>query len=220
MILYYSNGSPFARKVRIVLHEKGIPFEADVDDRLRPIAESAGPTLAVPFLDDNGQQLRESDVIIDYLLRTYPDAQGASIDPPLSPWLTRPERHWDDMVTLATINAYADSMVNLRLMAPDAVTPANSDYMARQLARVDHCLDWLEGRVTDAGFAPGWFSIMDIAFICPTVYCETRDVLPWRGRPKLEALYERYQSRPSLLATPINHLPPISSRYIMTRTLI
>jgi glutathione S-transferase len=71
--------------------------------------------------------------------------------------------------------------------------------------------------VTDEGFAPGWFSIMDIAFVCPMVYCEKRAVMEWRARPKLEALYERCQQRPSLLATPINTLPPIKSRYTMRR---
>jgi hypothetical protein len=49
------------------------------------------------------------------------------------------------------------------------------------------------------------------------VYCEKRAVMEWRARPKLEALYERCQQRPSLLATPINTLPPIKSRYTMRR---
>jgi hypothetical protein len=40
MKLYYSEGSPFARKVRIVLAEKGLAFESDVANGLRP-AESA-----------------------------------------------------------------------------------------------------------------------------------------------------------------------------------
>ena len=31
MKLYFSNGSPFARKVRIVLAEKGLAYEADLD---------------------------------------------------------------------------------------------------------------------------------------------------------------------------------------------
>jgi hypothetical protein len=61
---------------------------------------------------------------------------------------------------------------------------------------------------------------MDIAFICPVTYCEARGVMEWRGRPKLEALYDRHQQRPSLLATPINILPPVTSRYTVRRTLV
>lgn len=178
MKLYFSNGSPFARKVRIVLAEKALAFESDVNDGLRP-----------------------ADVA----------------NPPLAPWLARQDFHWEDMTTLATIASCAASIVNLRLMLPDGITPANSDYLARQKTRVEHCLDWLEGKVTSEGFAPGWFSIMDIAFICPMVYCETRGVMPWRGRPKREALHERHQTRPSLLATPINILPPLVPRYTIER---
>jgi len=45
---------------------------------------------------------------------------------------------------------------------------------------------------------------MDIAFLCPVAFCEAREVMPWRGRRKLDALFDRYRSRPSLLATPVN----------------
>ncbi len=205
MKLYCSNGSPFARKVRIVLAEKGLAYETDIQDRLRPVEEALGPTLAIPVLDDGGRRLWESDLIVDYLLKTYPDAKAdAAAAPPLSPWMARPDRHWDDMTTLATLASCAGSIVNLRLMQSDNLTPENSAYLARQKTRVERCLDWLEDRVTDEGFAPGWFSIMDIAFLCPIGFCEAREIMPWRGRRKLDALFDRYRSRPSLLATPVN----------------
>jgi glutathione S-transferase len=205
MKLYCSNGSPFARKVRIVLAEKGLACETDIQDRLRPVEEALGPTLAIPVLDDGGRRLWESDLIIDYLLKTYPDAKAEAVaSPPLSPWMARPDRHWDDMTTLATLASCATSIVNLRLMQSDNLTPENSAYLARQKTRVERCLDWLEDRVTDEGFAPGWFSIMDIAFLCPVGFCEARGIMPWRGRRKLDALFDRYSSRPSVLATPVN----------------
>ena len=75
----------------------------------------------------------------------------------------------------------------------------------------------LEARVTPEGFVPGWFSVQDISFVCSTVYCEVRAVMPWRGRPGLEALYDRYRDRPSMLATEINSLPPIRPRYLIER---
>jgi glutathione S-transferase len=207
MKLYCSNGSPFARKVRIVLAEKGLAYEADIQDRVRPVDEAPGPTLAVPVLDDAGRRLWESDLIVDYLLRTYPDSRPAAdmaATPPLSPWMARPDRHWDDMTTLATLASCASSIVNIRLMGSDGITPENSDYLARQKTRIERCLDWLEQRVTDEGFAPGWFSIMDIAFLCPMAFCEAREIMPWRGLRKLDALFDRHCTRPSLLATPVN----------------
>jgi glutathione S-transferase len=220
MKLFFSNGSPYARKVRVVLAEMGLTYVADVQDRVRPIAEAPGPTLAIPLLEDGTLRLWESDLIIDYLLRTYPGAQPAARggpSPPFSPWLARPDRHWEDMTTLATIATAAASMVNLRLMQDDGITPANSDYLSRQKTRVERCLDWLEERVTDEGFAPGWFSVMDIAFLCPMIYAETRGIMKWRGRPRLDALAERHQSRPSMVATQITYARASTPRYIVER---
>ena len=216
--LFFSNGSPFARKVRIVLHEKGLDYERDVQDRVRPVEEiaSLNPALAVPVLVDRGLTLSDgdltlfdSDLILAYLFETYPEnAPDAPRDPPLAPWMARPERRWEDARTLAAIRAFADSAVNLRLMGRDGVTPETSAYMARQAARVQRCLDWLEARAAPEGFAPGWFSAMDIAFICPVAFGERRGVLEWRGRPRLEALFDRLQARPSVAATPVDGVPP------------
>ena len=217
MKLYYSNGSPYARKVRVVLHELGLEYERDVVDVVRPVDEMPGPTLAIPLLEDKGHQIWESDLIVEYLLATYGPAAAPAEGLPLAPWLARPEHRWADLLLLSTIGTYANSMINLRLMVVDGITPENSDYMARQRERVYRCLDWLEARVTPEGFLPGWLSVQDLSFVCSTVYCEVRDVMPWRGRPKLEALYERCQSRPSMLATPINAFPPIRPRYLIER---
>lgn len=220
MKLFFSTGSPFARKVRIVLAEMGLAYDADLSDALRPAAEAPGPTLAVPVLEDGAVRLWESDLIVDYLLRTYPTPARVAADPslpPLSPWLARPERHWEDMAILATIAAAAGSMVNLRLMQSDGITPANSDYLARQTTRVERCLDWLEERVTEEGFAPGWLSVMDIALLCPMIFAEVRGVMSWRGRTRLDALYERHRNRPSFLATAINVVPALVPRYVVER---
>lgn len=140
MKLFLSNGSPFARKVRVVLAELALSYETDIRDGLRPTSTPPGPTIAVPVLEDGALRLWESDLIVDYLLRTYPVAKPAE-RPPLSPWMARPERHWQDMTVLATIATCATSIVNLRLMQPGGITPDSSAYMARQKARVDSCLD-------------------------------------------------------------------------------
>jgi glutathione S-transferase len=50
--LYFSNGSPFARRVRIVLEEKALEYDQDIFDALRPIDQikEITPTLQVPVL--------------------------------------------------------------------------------------------------------------------------------------------------------------------------
>jgi glutathione S-transferase len=216
MKLYYSAGSPFARKVRAVLLEKGLAFESDLANRLRLPGQTPGPTMAVPVLEDGEVVLWESDLIVDYLLRTYPTAPSG--DPPMAPWLARPERHWQDMAVLAALATYGSTVVNITLLGRDDVTPETSDYMGRQHMRVAQCLDWLETQATAEGFAPGWFSVMDIAFIANAAFAETRPKLEWRGRKRLEALYDRFAGRASMVATEPGPPPVVSRPYRLVRT--
>ena len=76
--------SNYHNKVRIVLLEKGVPFEEDAT-----CAPSQDETLLartplgkVPFLElDGGRRLAESDVIIEYLEDTYPQKRLLPKDP-------------------------------------------------------------------------------------------------------------------------------------------
>lgn len=202
-LIFSGAGSPFARKVRIVLHEKRLNYDEDVRPGIRPVEELSGlnPTLALPVLRDGEELLFGSDLIAEFLLERYPAEPAAGSDPPLAARLTRPDARWRDLQILATINAFADTVVNVRHFRSEGVTSDGSRYMARQEARLHSCLDWLEAQATPDGFWPGFFSIMDIALICPLDYAETRGVIQWRGRRTLMALYERWQTRPSVRAT-------------------
>lgn len=210
--LYFSNGSPFARKVRIVLLEKGLDFEADVNDAVRPIEEiqPLNPALQVPVLEDEGRRLFSSNLIISYLFERYPNPAASFDLPPLAPSVTRPECHWDDSLLLSVIESMADSLVNVRLM--EGAAEDEVPFLGRQRFRIGSCLDWLEARVTEEGFWPGCFSVMDINLMCPLLYGEKRGVFDFRsGRwPKIAGMIDAVQARPSVANTPVNDWPPKS----------
>ena len=166
--LWFSEGSPFARKVRIVLAEKGLAYEKDVLNGIRPADthQKIHPGLLVPVLVDGELTLFESNLIIDYLLRTYPANPPEMPQPPLVPALTRPERHWEDAKMLAVLETMGNALANFKLLRDEGATPERFPYLARHLTRIESCLDWLEDRATPEGFVPGWFSIMDVNLIC------------------------------------------------------
>src|SRR5215211_1736387 len=94
--LFFTTGSPFARAVRIVLVEKGLPFERDetyttpsIEERLR-----ITPTLQVPTLIDGDLKLWDSTVIIEYLMATYPNADPAPGHKPFAAEYVRPAHLW------------------------------------------------------------------------------------------------------------------------------
>lgn len=75
-ILYHLPLSPFARKVRLVLAEKRLPFELRTERvwLRRPEYLALNPACQVPTLvEDNGLVIPDSTVICEYLDEAYPD---------------------------------------------------------------------------------------------------------------------------------------------------
>jgi glutathione S-transferase len=208
--LHYTPGSFFSRKVRIVLAEKGVPYESRVEGASRGRSATSfaalNPVLKVPVLIDGELTLFESDLIIEYLLRTYPGNAPDSAAPPLAAEMTRGAQHWEDAKTLVVINDAADTMLNLRYWKANGLAVETVDYGRKQQSRFHACLDWLEQRATADGFVPGVFSIQDIALLCMLDYVDARGdylqgLLEWRGRRRIEALVERYRNRASVKST-------------------
>src|ERR1700678_2341563 len=81
LTLYEHPLSPYARKVKIVLYEKGIPFERvfvapmtvkEGDAEFVQFSASS-PRLEVPCLVDGDFRLFDSTIIVDYLDDKWPD---------------------------------------------------------------------------------------------------------------------------------------------------
>ncbi len=203
LTLYFSYISPYSRKVRVVLAEKGLEFKPELTHFANAPTKypAVNPCRRVPVLVDGDRALFESNVILDYLLQTFPDAVGSDAPPPLSKRLVRPEHHWDDWQTLVGIETMLDSGLNLLQMRNNKITPAQSEYLTRELNRTGIILDWLEQRATPEGFIPGEFSILDLNFVISVQWAEFRDIFEWRGRPTLEKIVARYQERESMRTT-------------------
>ncbi len=208
-LIYSSAGSPYARKVRIVLHELEVPYEEDIRPGLRPVEELRvlNPNLALPVLIDQGEPLFGSNLIIEYLLERYSGGRERTSGAPFAGRMTSESERWRHHKILTTIESFADTMVNVRHFRTDGLRGDTSRYMARQEVRMNSCLDWLEEQATPEGFWPGTFSVMDISLICPLHYAETRGVIQWRNRPKLTALYDHWRTRPSVSTTEEQPLP-------------
>ena len=83
MVLHGVSGSPFVRKVQVVLAEKGIPYEQET---VMPINVSAeyrkiSPLGKVPALVHDGKALSDSSVICAYLERIHPTPALYPADP-------------------------------------------------------------------------------------------------------------------------------------------
>ena len=84
LVLYDAARCPFAARVRIVLAEKGVEYEAveiDLDDRPAWLY-AKNPLGKVPVIEeDGGLVLPESRVIMEYLDERYPEPALLPVDP-------------------------------------------------------------------------------------------------------------------------------------------
>jgi glutathione S-transferase len=201
--VYHSYLSPYARRVLIVLAEKGLRHERRKFTYAREF-EGLGdinPCLLLPVYIDDEVHLWGSNLIVEYLLRRYPHTPPDAPPPPLATTMTRATHHFEDSRILATLETMTDAIMNLRQMKMSGVEPDQVTYLQRQRDRIDRILDWLEKQATPEGFAPGLFSIMDLNLICALGNVDNRKSFEWRGRRALEAIHARYADRPSVLSS-------------------
>jgi len=198
MKLIIAKPSPYARKARIALIEKGIPFEVVVDNPWQPDTgiTSANPLGKVPALVlDDGSAIHDSKVIVEYL-------ETLDRAPHLLP---RTKELW---IRHKMIEAVADGICDAIVLAVieqrRAPEKRSADWVERQHRKVEAGTAELSNMLgkrqwfTDAGMALG-----DIATVCALEYIDFRyPQFDWRrAAPNLIPLQERLSQRPSFTTT-------------------
>lgn len=198
MKLFASLTSPYARKIRIMLAEKALPFELVVDSpwESNTRVPELNPLGKVPVLiTDEGEAFFDSPVVAGYLETLDAAPRLLPLDP-----LER--------VRVRQIEALADGVCDAAVSAllesrrPEDVR--NTSDIARQLGKVGRALDALESRLGQSN----WFNgdapqLGDLATGVALAYLDLRfPDLDWRtGRPHLTALGERLNARASFATT-------------------
>ena len=196
MRLISATPSPYARKVRIALAEKGIPFELSTevpwdDDTSLP---AWNPLEKLPvLLPDDDEPVYESRFILEWLERRHPL-------PPLLPT--------DDNGILAAkrIEVIADGICDaavLTFLEHQRATPSQP-WLARQRRKIDGGVAALETLCAGKAFAvANAFGLADIAAGSALGYLAVRfPEKDWRAEhPTLAAYAEPLFGRPSFAST-------------------
>ena len=195
MKLYITTPSPFARKVRIVAHEKGLAdrIEEVVVDPYANAPELLGtnPVVQVPTLvAEDGLPLNDSPVIAQYL-----DMIGTG--PTLMPTQTE---SWLKIKRLETLGNQALEMgVKLVLEKRRPENERSASWIERWTANMGRALDALEAENLDAsdinlGTITAAIAVTWIGFRHPDYDWKT-------GRPKLVAFQQAMEERDSFKQT-------------------
>ncbi len=194
MKLIGSYTSPFVRKVRIVLAEKKMECEFEIDSPWT--ADSAVPNhnplgkIPVLLLDD-GTPLFDSRVIVEYIDNVTPNNK-------LFP---APNR---ERIEVKRWEALADGLLDAAVAAllegkrPDGEKSAG--WIERQLGKVDRSLAFMADELGEKNFCMGThFSMADIAVGTALGYLNFRfPAIDWQERhANLAKLYDKLMQRPS-----------------------
>jgi glutathione S-transferase len=209
MLLISATPSPFARKVRISMMEKGIPFEIKNEIPWHAATETPqyNPLEKLPILiPEQGEPVYESSYILDWLEHHYPTPPMLPADPAD----VLEAKRYDVLVS-----GVMDAMV--LLFWESAREHQSMPWLQRQLRKVIGGLREIERRLDGRDYAVGdTFGYADIAIVSVLGMMDTvtdngldpkfHGIDPaytsWRAMyPALAAYYERLHARPSVRET-------------------
>ena len=185
--------SPYARKVRIALAEKGIAFEllTEVPWNNTTATPKFNPLEKLPVLIlEDGSSVYESSYILQYLELKYPT-------PPMLP------ADVDGILAARKLEVLCDGVCDalvLTFFERMRGKVASPEWMARQRRKIDGGVKEMARLVGKGDWAVGnRFSLGDIAAGTLVGYMAVRfPELPWRTQyPDLAALSDRLEQRPS-----------------------
>jgi glutathione S-transferase len=189
--------SPYARKVRVFARELDIEGRIDevpvnaLDDPEALIA--VNPVSKVPALvTDEGVSIHDSRVILAYLANLVPPSD-------LYPQPADPAR-WPAMTLAAHCDAILDASVALRLEQMRTPGERSIYWQSRWESQIERALDALPGRIAAL---PAYRPYAELLTAVALGYLDFRHAgMGWRqGRDELEALYERWAEKPSMVST-------------------
>ncbi len=189
--------SPYARKVRIALAEKGIPFElvTEVPWDSTTTTPKYNPLEKLPVLiADDGTSVYESRFILEYLELKHPT-------PAMLP------RDVDGIIAAKRLEVLCDGICDaliLMFFEKQRTAGQSAEWTARQRRKVDGGLKEMARLVSDREYTVGdRFGLGDIAVATVTGYIGVRwpDLGLRTMYPNLAAFSDQMEQRPSLQAS-------------------
>ena len=200
MKLIGSLTSPYVRKVRVVMAEKKLDCQLDVEDVWGNDAIlKSNPLGKVPCLVlDGGEAVFDSRVIVEYLDTLSP--VGKLIPPP-----------GRERTEVRTWEALADGLLDASILARleanwggRTAEQRSQAWIDRQMRAVHNALKAMSQGLGDKPFCAGnHFTLADVATGCALGYLEFRFAhIDWRSaHPNLHKLYDKLAARPSFVDT-------------------
>ena len=199
-IVHGASASPFVRKVRVALAEKGLDYELKpvFPFNVSPEYKKISPLGKIPCYQDGDFTLPDSSCIVAYLEKVSPQPALHPSDPKLYARALWYEEYADTRMVEIMGPVFFQRVIRKNLMKQEP----DEELVKKSLARLPEICDYLEAEIGNSDFLVGnRFSIADIAVASPFVNLrhagERVDEKRW---PKLGAYLKRIHARPSFKA--------------------
>jgi glutathione S-transferase len=204
VVLHGPAYSTYTRTVRLVLEEKGVPYElAEVDilsgQNHAPDHLERHPWGKVPVLEHDGFHLFETFAIARYL-------DEAFAGPALQPAEARARARMTQICGI--VDSYAYGPMIAKLFWQEAVVPMqggtpDAGIAAEGLEGAEQVLGVLEGMVGGEFLCGTEPSLADLYLLPPIEYLRmvSEGARAFNARPRLAAWWQRMNARPSVTAT-------------------
>jgi glutathione S-transferase len=212
-IVYGANASPFVRKVRVFLAEKGIPYELEpvFPGGPNPEFRKISPLGKIPAFRDGERTLADSSVICSYLERTHPT-------PPLypsDPYDYARALWFEEYADGGLVTVIGAKIFFQKIVGPRFFNRPTDEAMVKKAIEEElpPMFDYLEGELGDNEFLVGpTLSIGDVGVASQFVNLQHVGVTPDAKRwPKLAAYLQRIHGRPSFKALIEEETPQFGS---------
>jgi glutathione S-transferase len=204
--------SPFSRKVRVVLAEKGLDFELAFEKvwQRRPEFLALNPAGQVPVLvEENGAVLADSNVICEYLEEVYPEVKLIGLDPASRAETRRIVAWFDGKFAHEVMRNLLFEKVMKRFLG---LGEPNSEAIRAGHRNLHTHLDYIGYLAERRNWLAGErFGLADIAAAVQISAIDYLGDIPWKEHAGAKEWYARVKSRPSfrpLLADRIPGMAP------------
>jgi glutathione S-transferase len=223
LVVLGANASPFVRKVRVFLAEKGLDYELQ---QVNPFAAPAGwreisPLGKIPAFKDGDRILNDSSVICAYLERRFSDPAlypSEAYEYARALWF---EEFADGgLVAIAGPKVFLP-LVLKPLFGGKAEADPEDEAVAEKTLREDVAplFDYLEREIGEKEFLVGGrLTIADVSLASPFVNLRHAGVAPERTRwPRLRAYVERLHARPAFAKLIAEEAPLFGKRTVLIK---
>jgi glutathione S-transferase len=206
--LYHLWLSPFSRKVRVALKEKGLDVELKVEKvwERRPEFLSMNAAGTVPVLvEDDGTTIADSGAICEYLEEVYPE-KPLTAETPAARGEVRRLLAWFDQKFAREVsdNLYREKIMKrfLRIGEP------NSSAIRAGHQNIHYHLEYIAWLTERRRYLAGdHFSLADIAAAAHLSALDYLGDVPWEQHVGAKDWYARIKSRPSFRPLLADHIP-------------